>query len=190
VANVLTVVWIVIGYVVTNASLLIWAALMLPNPVERARQRLETKPVASFFLGMLFWAVTAVFSGAMLQNNTPGPVKLLGWLLAGPMLAGSVIGGAAFARLLAGRIQPRTSNGSPIQALVGGALCTTMAALVPVIGWFVFLPLAGFMSIGAGMLGVFSKREVAAERQPAPERFSQPPQEASHPDPQFLLPDV
>src|SRR4051812_19520347 len=57
-ANVLSVVWSVIGSVVTLTSLLVWAALMMPGPVGRARLRLEAKPAASFFLGVLFCAAT------------------------------------------------------------------------------------------------------------------------------------
>src|SRR3982750_2005326 len=65
-ANVLSVIWFIIGTVVTLASLLVWPALMMPGPVRRARLRLEAKPVASFFLGVLFCAATfSLFLGFM-----------------------------------------------------------------------------------------------------------------------------
>jgi hypothetical protein len=166
-ANVLGVVWLVIGLVVTQTSFLVWAALMLPGPVARARQRLELKPAASFFTGLLIFLGTLIVAINFLRHNNPGPVQLIGWMLAGPMLAGSVVGGAAFAQWVGSRIQAQTKNESPILALIGGALCTALAGLVPVVGWVVFLPVVGFMGIGAGTLGLFSKREVAAP-QPAP----------------------
>jgi hypothetical protein len=168
-ANVLTVVWLVIAWVVMQTCIQVWTALMLPNPVERARQRLERKPVASLSLGVLFWGLTLLVGMALVKEGNPGGLQLFGWLVISPMLASSIIGGAAFAELVGSRIRPRMQSGSPMVALVGGALCTTLAGLLPVIGWVVFLPLIGFMSVGAGALGLFNKRRVAEqpERRPA-----------------------
>jgi hypothetical protein len=173
-ANVLTVVWFVIGYVLAQTSIMVWVALMFPAPVGRARQRIERKPVASFFLGVLFWVVTIALAAALLQNSNPGPLKLLGWMFAAPMLVGSVVGGAAFAQLVAARLRGHMTNESPILALVGGALSTTLAGLLPIIGWFVFYPVAGFISVGAGVLGILSKREIASLVHPQQEQPESP----------------
>lgn len=160
-ANVLTVVWFVILYVTAQTAIMVWASFMLPNPVERARQRAERKPVLHFFLGALFWAMTLVVITLFVKEGNPGPVQLIGWSLAGPMLAGSVVGGAAFAQLVAERIRSRAPSVGLVPSVVGGALMTALAGLLPIIGWLVFLPITGFISVGAGMLGIFSKREVA-----------------------------
>jgi hypothetical protein len=173
-ANVLSVVWIVIAYVVTQTSIMVWAAWMLPNPVERARQRLVRKPVGSFFLGLLFWSVTMLITSQLIRGDRPGVGQLIGWLLMGPMLAASVLGGAAFAQLIGGRISAQLKNDSPVPALIGGALCTVLAGLLPVIGWFVFLPITGMMAIGAGALGILSKRHVAEQPASAPPAASWP----------------
>ncbi len=164
-ANVLTVVWFVIAYVVMNSAMQVWAGLMLPGPVERARERVERKPVACFFWGALILAVTAAVSLNLIAGGRPGPVQLLGWIVAGPMLAGSIVGGAAFSQLLAGRIQARQRTEAPMLALVGGALCTTLASLLPVIGWFVFIPVVGMISIGSGFPALFKRRRGADSRQ-------------------------
>ena len=166
-ANVLSVVWIVVAYVVTQTSIMVWTAWMLPNPVERARQRLIGKPIASFFLGILFWTITMVVASQLVRADRPGLGQLVGWFLMGPMLAGSVVGGAAFAQIVRARISTQLKNDSPVAGLIGGALCTVLAGLLPVIGWFVFLPITGMMAIGAGMLALVSKRRVA--EQPAPD---------------------
>ena len=185
-ANVLTVVWFLIAYVVTNTSILVWAALMLPNPVERARLKLERKPVASFFVGAAVWAVTIVVASALLKEGSAAPLQLLGWMTAGPMLASSVVGGAAFANVLAVRLRPQMKSDSPLLALLGGALCTTLSGLLPVVGWVVFLPLVGFMSVGAGVMGLFRLPRRARRPQPAPTEPSRQPGL----DPTFVLPDA
>lgn len=164
-ANVLTVVWFVIAYVVMNSAMQVWAGLMLPGPVERARMRVERKPVACFFWGALILGITAVLTLNMIAGGRPGPVQLLGWLVAGPMLAGSIVGGSAISQLLAGRIRAQMQGDSHMLALVGGALCTTLASILPVIGWFVFLPVVGAISIGAGTPSLFKRHRVADSRQ-------------------------
>lgn len=180
-ANVLTVVWFVIAYVVMNSAMQVWAGLMLPGPVGRARERIEKRPVACFFWGALILGVTAIFSLNMINGERPGPVQLLGWIVAGPMLAGSIVGGSAFSHLLARRIQAQMQSESHILALVGGAVCTTLASLLPVIGWFVFLPVVGIISIGAGFPSLFKR---------ASKRVEQPVEIAAvaSSTPQFVLP--
>ena len=180
-ANVLTVVWFVIAYVVMNSAMQVWAGLMLPGPVERARERVERKPVACFFWGVLILGITAAVSLNLISGGRPGQVQLLGWIVAGPMLAGSIVGGAAFSQLLAGRIQAQMRNESRMLALVSGALCTTLASLLPVIGWFVFLPLVGIISIGSGTPALFRRKAKRVEQQ------SEAPAFVSD-LPQFVLP--
>lgn len=160
-ANVLTAVWFVIAYVVTSSALMVWTALMLPNPVERARQRVATRPVASFFAGAGIWIFSALLLVSMLQDGRPAPLQLLGWASAAPMLAASVVGGAGIARLLGERFRAQMKNDAAIPALIGGALCTSLSGLLPVVGWVVFFPIMTFIAVGSGALGILSKRRVA-----------------------------
>ena len=161
-ANVLTVVWLVIAYVVASTSIMVWTALMLPNPVERAQYRLEQRPVASFFIGAAVWFVTILFASALLKEGRHGLLQLMGWLIAIPTLAASVIGGGAWAQLLGNRIRPKLQSEAQIPALVGGALCTALSGFVPIIGWVVFFPIVSFMAVGAGVVGLLSRAPKAA----------------------------
>jgi hypothetical protein len=173
-ANVLTAVWFVIGFIVFHTSLLVWTALMLPNPVERARQRVERKPVASFFTGALFAVATIVLATSFLKEGNPGPVQLMGWLLLSPMLVSAMVGGAAFAGILGRRIRSHANGEVTLTALVGGAACTALCGWMPVLGWFAFFPITGLISVGAGALGIISKRQVAVAREPRPEPVAPP----------------
>ena len=84
-----------------------------------------------------------------------------------PVLISATIGGAVFARLLAARLQEKMKNEAPIPALVGGALCTALCGFLPIIGWFLFFPLTGFISVGAGFMALVSRKRVA--EQPLPQ---------------------
>jgi hypothetical protein len=166
-------VWLVIGYVLMQTSIQVWAALMLPNPVERAQQRIVRHPYASFFIGVGCWLASVLIASVFLRGA--GPLSIVGYILMGPMFAASVVGGAGFSRILGGRITRHQRNESEITALIGGAFLTTAGTLLPVIGWFLFLPVVGFISIGSGFMGIVSRRRVAEERVvPVPQAAYQP----------------
>jgi hypothetical protein len=164
-ANVMAVVWLLIGWISAHTAALIWTALMLPGPVERARRRIETRPVVSFFLGLGVAFVTIVVVASMVREGQQGGLQLLGWAMAGPMLAAGVVGGAGLAQILAERIQRRQQNNSAMLALVGGSLCTTLPALLPIIGWFVYFPITFLMAIGAGVNAILSFRKARQPRE-------------------------
>jgi hypothetical protein len=174
-ANVLTFVWLVIAYIVTSTALMVWIALMLPRPVEAARRRLETRPGRSFALGLLFWIVTMVFAMSLLKEGRGAHLQLLGWAVMAPGLASSVIGGAAFAELVAARIRPQLRSEAVLPALIGGALCTTLSGLLPLVGWVVFFPIVSLMAIGSGAAGILeARRATKRARQPQPVATSLP----------------
>lgn len=169
-ANVLTVVWLVIAYVLAQTCMMVWAALMFPDRVRRARERVETRPAACFFRGLLFWGVNIFLALALLKEGNPGQLQLIGWLVLGPMLAGSALGGGAFAEIVGERLRNRSGQMGAIPSLVGGALFTTVAGLMPLVGWFVFFPLVSLIAIGAGFPSLFreKKPKPAATLAPSP----------------------
>lgn len=164
-ANVLTFVWIVIAYIVTSTSLMVWTALMLPKPVEAARHRLETRPGRSFVTGLLFWLVTIVVAMSFLKEGRGAHLQLLGWIFMAPALTASVVGGAAFAELVASRIRAQMRTEAPLPALIGGALCTTLSGLLPIIGWVVFFPIVSMMAIGSGAAGILGARRASKQQE-------------------------
>lgn len=183
-ANVTAVTNFVVGFVIMHASLLVWIAIMAPGTVHRARQRLETRPIASLLWGLgVFSAMLLTGSGLLLlrmqciglvsgvlqhlsewlavnrlSHDSYMVTHGLGWLLMAPFMICWAFGGAAFAELFASRIRRFTDNEHSVRALVGGAFCTSAAGFLPLVGWFAFLPLVGLMSIGAGTCALLSFR--------------------------------
>ena len=123
-ATVYSMTFTVLGLVVMYSSLLVWTALILPAPVARARVRLETRPVASFFAGLGFFLLTVLgYAGFLLLRN-PWMVTLdeslqqvagalqftrfyndafilancAAWPLAAPAMVGWIIGGGGALR--------------------------------------------------------------------------------------------
>ncbi len=179
-ATVYSVTFTVLGLVVMYSSLVVWTALILPAPVARARSRVESRPVASFFAGIGFFLLTALaFAGFLLvrnawlvaldngiqhasdalqfnrfYNDAFILANCAAWPLAAPAMVGWIIGGAAFAQLFANRAQSLMRDDRPLLALILGAVTEGFAFFLPAVGWFVFLPVITFMSIGAGLLAI------------------------------------
>lgn len=181
---ILGIVWSVIGYVLTQTSLLVWTGLMFPNPVERARARVLAKPVASALTGLVIWGVTVFLAIAMLKEGNPGPIQLMGWIVLSPMLIASIIGLAGVAQVVSSRLQERSERIGRVSGLVGGAFCTTLAAFVPIIGWFVVAPVTAWIAVGAGVHALFVRPKAV---QPVPQPYQVP---AAPPVQAFALPEA
>jgi hypothetical protein len=179
-AQVYSLTFAVLGLVVMYSSLLVWTALILPAPVARARARLEARPVASFFAGLGFFLLTVVCyvvfllvrnswlvvlddrmqqAAVALQfqrfyNDAYIVTNCLAWPMAAPVMVGWIVGGAGFAQLFATRARALMHEDRPLLALALGAITESFAFFLPPVGWFVFLPIVTFMSIGAGLLAI------------------------------------
>ncbi len=149
---------------VTVIALLGTIGLFLPQPVERALQKLEFNPVKSFVVGMInlvFWFVILVFWFEWTQYNG-GPeimVYLIGSALMVLLLIGLILPGipglVALARLTGKRWN---ASASPLGQDLRGGLLLVLACLVPYVGWFIFTPALLSTAIGAGLLTFFQPR--------------------------------
>jgi hypothetical protein len=189
-ANVLSIALTVVGCLVLHAALLVWTALVLPRPVERARQRIESHPIRCFFVGLATLAATlplmflffkfrdplVVWTDNALQslsdtlhvtrfyNDAWRLANALLWPLLAPAMTALILGGSAFAQLFAIRARPLMRDDRPLTGLAWGALCTASGYLVPFAGWFVFAPIVGLISIGAGLQALLSRAEPAKSK--------------------------
>lgn len=183
-ANVLAWAFFVVGVIVMLSCLLVWTAYMLPRPVTRAQRQLELHPWQSFFAGLVVLAIAggtyflalsmraklreqleilldmmARYAGVARYAGDAGTVahELL-YVSIIPFAIALVIGGAAFARLFAQRAD--ASAVRPIASVVGGAFALSAALFLPLVGWFVLLPIVAAMSAGAGMLSLLARDRV------------------------------
>lgn len=180
-ANVLASAFAVIGVIVMLSSLLVWTAYMLPRPVTRAQHHLETQPWQSFFAGLVVLAIAAgtfflalsmraklreqlelfldtltKFAGVARYAGDAGTMahELL-YVTIIPFAIAIIIGAAAFSRSFAQRID--TTGNRPVASVVGGAFVLSASMFLPLVGWFVFLPIVAAMAAGAGMLSLLGR---------------------------------
>jgi hypothetical protein len=155
--EVMGVVFFILGLMVAWPCLVVWVALAFPQPVDRARLRLERSPTGCFFLGAGLALVIGGTAVRMITQPTmPGPAKLLGWIILFPLLLAATIGSAGLVQIIGDRIRAASGPMSPLGALIRGAVITELAALFPVAGWFFFWPLTYLVGLGSGTLGLFT----------------------------------
>lgn len=179
-ANVLAGAFAVVGVIVMLSSLLVWTAYMLPRQVTRARSLLEIHPWQSFFAGLVVLAIAggtyflalsmrtklrlqlesmldsmARFAGVARYAGDAGTMAHdLLYLVIIPFAIAIIIGGAAFAQTFAQRVD--VAGKRPLASLIGGAFAMSASIFLPLVGWFVFLPIVAAMSAGAGMMSLFA----------------------------------
>lgn len=146
-ADVYTVTFSLIGILLSVPALLVAVNLLMPNVAWRAQMRLEQTPGRSFILGV---PVTAAFAlWIAVTSQLPGVGQAMAFIAAAVFMGIGTIGGAGLARLLGERIRPLAQPNSEMTHLVRGAVVYELAALVPIVGWFLFIPLAGILAVGA-----------------------------------------
>jgi hypothetical protein len=128
--------------------------LLFPAVVDRARLRLERTPGKSFWLGLVV-LIGFLIPILILLNLPSGFFKFLGFVGIGIMLVISSIGAAGLASRFADKLN-RLGNFSVIGAFVRGAAIIELASILPVVGWFIFLPIATVTSLGASAFALLN----------------------------------
>lgn len=163
-AEVYTVTVTLIGILVSLPALLVAINLLYPRLTQRIQQRLEETPRRSFVMGL---PITAVFLSLGLPlAGAGGPAQAAGILLLILFMGVGSLGGAGFSRLLAQRLNTISQPHSQLISLLRGALLYELACLTPLVGWFLFIPLAGITLIGAtsfALLGWLPRRPPAED---------------------------
>lgn len=175
--DVYIVVFSIIGMLVAYPGLATALNLLMPRATEYAYRRLAMTPFVSFGIGVVVTGFFLIWI-PVLSEVKSGVIKAF----AGTVLLGGLgihaIGSAALARLLGERIGTLAGTSAPLKNLVRGAVIYELACLVPIVGWFLFLPLMTISIMGAAAFGLvgWSPREkgvVAHQEHPNASQFDE-----------------
>jgi hypothetical protein len=142
----------IIGILLTGPGLAIGLNLLAPRITDRAYRRLTETPGASFIFGGVLGAVITTW--VVILASVGGAAQGIAYGSAVLGLGIYALGAAGMSRLFGERLAPATPKASPLGRMVRGAVVLELAALTPLVGWFLFVPLAGVMCIGAGAFGL------------------------------------
>lgn len=146
--------------------------LLFPTTVERARTRIDQTPWKSFWFGVVLLFVLAIPVGVLLSAGG-GVGQFLGWAVVAAALTVSAIGAAGIAAKMGALLARRSKDLSPAAAFIRGAVALELAAVFPLVGWFIVIPLAIVASLGAtafALLRWMPKENTAAQKSPVSER--------------------
>lgn len=122
--------------------------LLFPNVVERAHLRVAHTPGRTFAFGLVALGV-ALLPPLMLLALPAGPAKLAGALMLVGLLAFSTLGAAGIAAAMGARLAARSGEPAGLNSFVRGAVALELAAIFPLIGWLVVIPIATVTAYGA-----------------------------------------
>lgn len=137
--------WLLVAaaFVIALPALWILAAGLWPDRTQRLRRVAERGLLRSFFCGLpVLLAGIAVISVVSKLPKMGAVAALLG----GVLLTWGLLGAGGTAALLGERLWPQAE---PWRQVKHGGLTLVCVALMPVVGWFVLLPLLAV--VGAGL---------------------------------------
>ncbi len=143
--------------------------LLFPATVGRAQNRLVTTPWKSFWLGLGLLFIITIPVGVLLSAGG-GVKRFLGWALITVTLTISGIGAAGIAAKMGVLLARRSDDISPAAAFMRGAIALELAAIFPLVGWFIVIPLAIVASLGATAFALLHWVPKEKESHPVSER--------------------
>jgi hypothetical protein len=142
------------GIGLTAWAFILMCALLFPARVAAARGTISLFSRKAFGFGIL-----ALFIGVLgfVALNVPNPlVKLIGTLILSSYFAFAAIGASGISRLAADRLQMLSPDLTLYQAFAKASSYIVLAALLPILGWFLFAPLFLVFAGGAGLVAVLN----------------------------------
>lgn len=137
--------------IVFPGLLLAWSLLM-PNVVERARERVRYTPWKSFFLG----ALGLFFFGlpSLLLLRAAGPLQFFGFVSLFALMTVASFGAAGIASLMGERLRGQGIQATTPGGLLRGAVALEFAVMFPFVGWFILFPFVVIVSFGAAVFAL------------------------------------
>lgn len=172
-ADVYIVVFSLLGILITLPALLVALNLLSPRVTTDIATRLEISPGKSFVLGVPVAFAFLLWILITSQINF-GLVQATAFLAAVVGMGLGTLGAAGMARFTGKRLKPLSDSGSEIRDLVRGAIVFELACLVPIVGWFLFIPLVGVTVMGAALFGLLGWMP-RPQTEPPPVQLNQRP---------------
>jgi hypothetical protein len=142
---------VAVGFVVALPALWVLARGLWPEGVGRFRRVAEMGLIKSFLVGLGPLVVGIVLIAVIAKLPKMGALAAL---VGGGLLAWGLIGAGGVAALVGERLWP---SSEPWRQVKHGGLTLVCCALLPVVGWFVLLPLMAVIGGGIQVRAWFLK---------------------------------
>ncbi len=166
-ADVFVWVFFILGLMIAfPASWLLFFAVSNKG-VVRAQDRVRRMPIVTFFVGVgaIFLIVAAV---GLLAATALAPLQTLAFIVAASGMAFTMFGVSGIARQIGSMLPSGIDRDSPWRAHLRGGIVLELSFLIPVLGWFLILPMTLILGAGAATLSVLFRRAPADAEASAP----------------------
>jgi len=151
---------IVILLTLSFTSYFLVIGALFTNRVTKTQNIINQTPGRMFGLGMvnfLFFGAIAFVLLSIAENTGPfikGLLTIPALLILTILIALSSIGLTSVVKVISERIFPDLTSW---KQMVWGSVVLCFACALPFVGWFLLLPVVGFIGIGATILGIVQK---------------------------------
>lgn len=167
-ADVFTVVFIILGFLIVFVGYWLLAAGLFPQFVARCSETLGRAPVKCTLLGAITFA-PLVAVGLVISNKSPNAAgKAIGLAIVLFAALAALLGSAGLALRVGQGLQSARDEQEPWRRVLRGGIVLALAFVMPFVGTFLVLPMAFVSGFGAFLLACF-KRKPAALRAGATE---------------------
>ncbi len=156
-ADVFSVVFIILGFWVALPALCLTLRAFWPGALERSRAQTAEHPWRCVFVG-LGVLLPGVFVSVFVASQ-PAAAKPIGLLLFAGLFLYTFVGVSGLVTHLGGGLRSPSDEARPWLATLRGALCLVMSATIPFVGWFLICPAALVIGAGAMTLSLFNRAE-------------------------------
>jgi len=150
---------IAIGFIVGMPALWMLARGLWPEGFERRVAVSQAGIGRSLLIGLIPFALSVLL--VAVSGKKLGIVTVL---LAAAILVWGLMGSAGIASLIGERLWP---TGEAWKQIRNGGLVVICCALIPVVGWFLFLPLIAVIGMGINVRCIFAAKPAPATAPPA-----------------------
>ncbi|HRI86976.1 MAG TPA: hypothetical protein PLJ47_03435 [Candidatus Hydrogenedentes bacterium] len=155
-ADVFKILFIILGILITTVSYWLLFEALFRRAVKGASLAYEAHPYRVTIIGAVVAAPLFV-AGLALLNSAAG-LKLVGAILVSGLLLIGLLGSAGLARLVGMRLASATDQHYPWRRVLRGGIILSITFVLPIIGWFVVLPLTLVSGVGAIIVSRWGRR--------------------------------
>jgi hypothetical protein len=160
--DILAVLTAIVGFVFSAWAVTMGFIVLFPLKAKRSQEILEVSPWKSVMLGLVLWLTVGTL-GFTLAASPIGLLKIAGLIVLTGVLAITVVGVSGLTTMVGQRIRSMDEKLSEYQAVSRGTLIAVVAGLLPLVGWFVLIPIVLAAGMGAGTRAVFARKAAAAD---------------------------
>jgi hypothetical protein len=144
----------VVGFLLSLQGLWLLCLALWPRRVEGAAQNCQRHVGVCWLLGIPVTAVMAVVA-VVLATHLGTAGQLSAWFMAGVFIIYAGAGMSGFVTHLGRRLGSPADVECPWRATIRGGVALELACLLPIIGWFGFLPASIILGAGSITLSFF-----------------------------------